>query len=346
MDATPLQFLRHEFPNTSIQDCYSKLGRFNLNQKLARKKIRLLSGGEKSRLAFSILTWWNPHLVIMDEPTNHLDIQTQDALIGALKDFEGSLILVSHDKHLLTECCNEFWVVGNRTVTTFENFDKARTFCYKRCKPIDVLPREFSTINTKKVKAIPKKAKMAAAEDVMAQFTSTKASAKKDLELIIDGKREIQRGINKGLIPDKILVHLKGWDPVDGNRGPLDTLAFDMFSKFFTDPLFANQITPEFFDAYLKILKKVVPLDHMQNQFTLLTIAQSSWYTSKGEGFARAKEENILGEIFECFYNFDIVSKEVFGKWLGSSDDDTIGRNDALADVQEFMCDFEIEAQI
>eukprot|EP00492_Amphilonche_elongata_P001174 TRINITY_DN170_c0_g1_i10.p1 TRINITY_DN170_c0_g1~~TRINITY_DN170_c0_g1_i10.p1 ORF type:complete len:557 (-),score=122.75 TRINITY_DN170_c0_g1_i10:228-1811(-) len=66
--ATPLQFLRAEFPNTSLQDCFQRLGRFNITPKDARKKICMLSGGEKSRLAFCILTWYKPHLVIMDEP--------------------------------------------------------------------------------------------------------------------------------------------------------------------------------------------------------------------------------------------------------------------------------------
>lgn len=152
LDATPLQFIRHEFPNASLQTYYSKLGRFHLNQKLSERKIRFLSGGEKSRLAFAILTWYNPHLVIMDEPTNHLDLTTQDALVKALNDFEGSLILVSHDKHLLVSTCKEYWVIGNRSVHFFKDYEKAKTFCYKKCRPIDVLPRKFSTVEFKKKK--------------------------------------------------------------------------------------------------------------------------------------------------------------------------------------------------
>ena len=64
----------------------------------------------------------------------HLDIGTQDALIEALQSYEGGLLVVSHDKHMLTAVCDEFWVVGNRTVTSFEDFNRATTFCYKKCK--------------------------------------------------------------------------------------------------------------------------------------------------------------------------------------------------------------------
>merc|ERR1712224_918101 len=95
----------------------------------------------------------------MDEPTNHLDLTTQDALIEALKNFEGSLILVSHDKHLLTSVSNEFWVIGNRSLYTFNDFEKAKIFCYEKCKTVDVLPRKFSSVTIKRNKKIPESVK-------------------------------------------------------------------------------------------------------------------------------------------------------------------------------------------
>jgi len=85
----------------------------------------------------------------MDEPTNHLDLPTIDALAIALSDFEGSVMIVSHDQHFVETVCDEFWAVGNRTVKIFDDFNKCRDYSFKECKPIDVLPREFSTVAMK-----------------------------------------------------------------------------------------------------------------------------------------------------------------------------------------------------
>jgi len=337
LDATALQFLRHEFKDTSVQDCYAKLGRFNLSAKCARKKIRLLSGGEKSRLAFAILTWNNPHLIIMDEPTNHLDIPTQDALVGALKDYEGSLLIVSHDQHLLTEVCNEFWVVGNQTVTSFEKFDKAKNFCYNKCKKVDVLPREFSTINTKKQKVISSQAKKADPDDPLSSLGLKEEEKGVVLEVHHDPKREIMKGIAKGLTPNKILMHLKGWEPVDGDVGPLNTLAFDMLEKWFTDPEYKDADEFEFFEQYQKLLKFMVPPDHLKNQRTLITIAQSCWFTFQNDGFKKSKQAEALNDILVVFYQFEFVTEDAFKDWALVKDTSTVGRQEALEHCKEFL---------
>eukprot|EP01084_Bolivina_argentea_P157036 273651_1 len=96
---TPIECLQKEFGRgVTIQQIYAQLGRFSLGDKFARRKIGTLSGGQKSRVAFAILTWYSPHLIIMDEPTNHLDMPTIDALAIALSSYEGSILIVSHDR--------------------------------------------------------------------------------------------------------------------------------------------------------------------------------------------------------------------------------------------------------
>jgi len=337
LDATPLQFLRHEFKNTSVQDCYAKLGRFNLSPECARKKTRLLSGGEKSRLAFAILTWNSPQLIIMDEPTNHLDIPTQDALVGALRDYEGSLLIVSHDQHLLTEVCNEFWVVGNQTVTSFEKFDKAKHFCYNKCKKVDVLPREFSTINTKKKKVISQRAKKEDPDDPMSQLGLKEAEKGAELEVHINPKREITKGIEKGLTPNKILMHLRGWNPTDGDVGPLNTLAFDMLEKWYTESEYKDADEFEFFEQYQKIMKFLVPADHINNQKTLITIAQSCWYTFGNDGFKKPKKQDALNDVLVAFFQFEFVTEQAIRNWVEIEDTDAVGRKEALAHCKEFV---------
>jgi len=79
-----------------------------------------LSGGEKARLVLAMLVWQRPNLLLLDEPTNHLDLQTREALSMALNEFEGTVMLVSHDRALLREVCDEFWLVAGGTLQPFD----------------------------------------------------------------------------------------------------------------------------------------------------------------------------------------------------------------------------------
>ena len=79
-----------------------------------------MSGGEKARLVLAMLVWQQPNLLLLDEPTNHLDLMTREALSLALNGFDGTLMLVSHDRALLRAVCEEFWLVGQGTVRSFE----------------------------------------------------------------------------------------------------------------------------------------------------------------------------------------------------------------------------------
>lgn len=338
LDATPLQFLRAEFPNTSLQDCFARLGRFNITPQDAKKKICMLSGGEKSRLAFCILTWYTPQLVIMDEPTNHLDIQTQDALVDALKEYKGSLMVVSHDKHLLTNTCDTFWVIGNQTLTTFDNFDKATRFCYKKCKPVDVLPREFSNVAVKAAKNIGKRAKEVDPANILAGDTDKKRKQKDEEEaFVIDVEYLIRRSINKGLAPEKYIIHLKGWKPKDNDVAPINIVGFDMMNKFLTEPSYAEVDHFEFFESYQPLIEFLVPQDCINLQVQLLKNMQSAWFTARGENFERAREDDSLMEILECFYQFQYITDEALFAWKNLEDDTTIGREEAMQLLEEFF---------
>jgi ATP-binding cassette subfamily F protein 3 len=86
----------------------------------ADKKIESLSGGEKARLMMGLATFGGPHLLILDEPTNHLDIDSRAALIEAINEYSGAVILVSHDRHLLDACADRLWLVADGRVKTFD----------------------------------------------------------------------------------------------------------------------------------------------------------------------------------------------------------------------------------
>lgn len=107
------------FDGAEDQMMRSFLGKFQIQGTDALKPMMMLSGGQKSRVAFASLSYQKPHVIIMDEPTNHLDMESIDALVEAVKDFRGGLIVVSHDQHFITNTCGELWVVGEGKVTRF-----------------------------------------------------------------------------------------------------------------------------------------------------------------------------------------------------------------------------------
>ena len=95
-----------------IEEARRYLGRFGLGGDLALQKVKTLSGGQKSRLAFAMLAYHHPHIILFDEPTNHLDLETIEALIMAINKFEGGVVLVSHDERLVSLVADELWIVS------------------------------------------------------------------------------------------------------------------------------------------------------------------------------------------------------------------------------------------
>ncbi len=105
---------------TREQDLRSFLGTFNFSGDMVKQSVGSMSGGEKARLVLCMLVWQRPNLLLMDEPTNHLDLATREALAMALNEFEGTLMLVSHDRALLRSVCDEFWMVSHGGVDPFD----------------------------------------------------------------------------------------------------------------------------------------------------------------------------------------------------------------------------------
>ena len=120
LDASPFLHLQRLTPNARDQEIRNFLGGFGFYGDDALASIRNCSGGEKARLALSIIAWQRPNVLFMDEPTNHLDLEMRQALTFALQSFEGALVLVSHDRHLLRNTVDTFWRVGDGTVTEFD----------------------------------------------------------------------------------------------------------------------------------------------------------------------------------------------------------------------------------
>jgi ATP-binding cassette subfamily F protein 3 len=119
-DESPLQHMLKLDPLTREQEHLNYLGGFDFKGEMARSPCANFSGGEKSRLALALLIWTRPNLLLLDEPTNHLDLEMRHALTLALQDYEGGVILVSHDRALLRATCDEFILMADGKAEPFD----------------------------------------------------------------------------------------------------------------------------------------------------------------------------------------------------------------------------------
>lgn len=120
LDASPFLHLQRLSPAASEQQIRNFLGGFNFHGDEALAAIRSFSGGEKARVALAVIAWQRPNLLLLDEPTNHLDLEMRQALTMALQGFEGAIVVVSHDRHLMRNTVDEFWLVNGGRVAEYD----------------------------------------------------------------------------------------------------------------------------------------------------------------------------------------------------------------------------------
>ncbi len=117
---SPIDHLRELAPDGSTQSFRDFLGKWNFPGDRSFENIDIFSGGERARLALALIAWRQPNVLLLDEPTNHLDLDMREALAEALSDFDGAIVLVSHDRHLIGLVCDRFVLVGNGRVEDFD----------------------------------------------------------------------------------------------------------------------------------------------------------------------------------------------------------------------------------
>jgi ATP-binding cassette subfamily F protein 3 len=131
-DESPLWHLARVAPDVREQELRNFLGGFNFPGNMVTSPIAPFSGGEKARLALALIVWQRPNLLLLDEPTNHLDLETREALTEALAQFEGTLLLVSHDRHLLRATTDQFLIVADGRLTPFDgDLDDYRDWLFR-----------------------------------------------------------------------------------------------------------------------------------------------------------------------------------------------------------------------
>ncbi|MCX5617482.1 ATP-binding cassette domain-containing protein [Bombella sp. TMW 2.2543] len=135
LDETPVQHMARTLKDATPPQVRAQLARFGLDADRAETPVRSLSGGEKARLLLALATRHAPHLLLLDEPTNHLDLDARDALIRALGEFEGAVILISHDSHLVESVADQLWIAENGTITPFDgDMDDYRSWLDERAR--------------------------------------------------------------------------------------------------------------------------------------------------------------------------------------------------------------------
>jgi ATP-binding cassette subfamily F protein 3 len=136
LDETPVAHMARALPRATPPQLRAQLARFGLDADRASTRVGDLSGGEKARLLLALATRDAPQLLILDEPTNHLDIDAREALVKALADFSGAVLLITHDPHLVELVADRLWLVADGTVRNFDgDLDDYRALLAERARP-------------------------------------------------------------------------------------------------------------------------------------------------------------------------------------------------------------------
>ncbi|MBI36153.1 MAG: glycosyl transferase family 1 [Alphaproteobacteria bacterium] len=210
LTATPYSQIQKISPKTKPEKIRNHLGAFGFSKEMALEKINHLSGGEKARLLFAQISIQSPHILLLDEPTNHLDILSRHALVHAINEFDGAVIIVSHDPYLLEATVDNFWLIADQKLQIFEgDMDDYRTFMLNQSISNDNSDTEQSSTirNPLNKKEIRRKA-----AEKRASLTTLRGAAKKaesELSMLIKKKENIIEFLKEAdsykKFPDKAL---------------------------------------------------------------------------------------------------------------------------------------------
>ena len=190
-DESPLWHLVKIAPTTREQELRNFLGGFNFPGEMVTSKIAPFSGGEKARLALALIVWQRPNLLLLDEPTNHLDLETREALTMALAQFEGTLVVVSHDRHLLRATTDQFIIVADGKLQPFDgDLDDYKDWLFKT-KLTEKKNVQLATPSASKITNSP------VAPSAPVQTKESKRAEAEDRQRIANLKKPIEAKLKK-----------------------------------------------------------------------------------------------------------------------------------------------------
>ena len=225
MDESPLQHLQHLDRLATETDLRSHLGGFGFHGDDALSLVGPFSGGEKARLVLALLVYQKPGLLLLDEPTNHLDLDMRLALTMALQDFEGALVVVSHDRHLLRTVADDLWLVADGQAKTFDgDLDDYRQWLSDKDKPI----KTEATTSTVSNKKDDRRAAAESRQKLQPLRNAVKKAEKKMDELQTKLNDVEEKLADNSLYEDKAKEQLKALLLEQGNiKSALETVEMD-----------------------------------------------------------------------------------------------------------------------
>ncbi len=194
LQATPLAHMQRLMPMETETKLRAQLGRFGFGVDRAEVQVGKLSGGEKARLLFALMSREAPHVLILDEPTNHLDVDSRQALIQALSAFEGAVILVSHDTHLIELTADRLWLVADGTVSSFDgDMDDYRKLLLEQRRQERTRQREDKPQRDEVVSKKDKRRAAAEARAAVADLRKAAKQAEAKLEKLNRQKADLEK---------------------------------------------------------------------------------------------------------------------------------------------------------
>ncbi|MFM6921850.1 MAG: ATP-binding cassette domain-containing protein, partial [Polynucleobacter victoriensis] len=219
------------------QDLRNFLGTFNFAGDMVKQAVGTMSGGEKARLVLAMIVWQRPNLLLLDEPTNHLDLATREALSMALNEFEGTVMLVSHDRALLRAVCDEFWLVGRGEIKPFDgDLDDYQQYLLDESKRlreeaktitevVDVTPIEIDKVKPVVKSGEQKKLDAARRQEINALVKPIKKKiekAEKDMADLNRQKLDIETQLSQPISPAEIAQLGKNLKLINDNLATIE----------------------------------------------------------------------------------------------------------------------------
>jgi ATP-binding cassette, subfamily F, member 3 len=230
---------------TRDQDLRAFLGMFNFGGDMVKQAVGSMSGGEKARLVLCMIVWQRPNLLLLDEPTNHLDLATREALSMALNEFEGTVMLVSHDRALLRAVCDEFWMVSQGGVSPFDgDLDDYQKYLLDYAKK----QREEAKQDSKNASKTPVASPLASVASSATEYVASGVIAKKntgpkpsrktldkleaDIAQLSAEKDGLQAKLCASLSPNEIAQAGKRLKEIESSLEPLEEQWLELSEQF------------------------------------------------------------------------------------------------------------------
>jgi ATP-binding cassette subfamily F protein 3 len=218
---------------TREQDLRSFLGTFNFSGDMVKQAVGSMSGGEKARLVLCMIVWQRPNLLLLDEPTNHLDLATREALAMALNEFEGTVMLVSHDRALLRSVCDEFWMVSRGGVEPFDgDLDDYQKYLLDEAKRQRELAKEEAKAGVPAVSVTaPVAVKVGPTADELKKWKKDLAATEVRMETLNAEGAELEAKLSTNPHPSEIAEAGKRLKAVNVELQKLEELWLDLTAK-------------------------------------------------------------------------------------------------------------------